>query len=107
VAITLKECVELADKENLVFGYPTMIEASDLCPDKVHLNEAGKKKFLESLIGNNSSDEDVEMSQRGTSQSTSDWAAFTPGKMNLRSSTKHSRKQSESDEDQVKVKKPK
>ena len=95
ITLYLKDFIEKSGASNAEFGYPTLIGESDISPDKVHLNEDGKKKYLQTLIG-----------ARISQEAMSDWSV-TPNRTGLRSNTKRQRQISFSEDDASKSKKPK
>ncbi len=86
ISLHLKDHTEKVNLENIEFGRPLEIVENDLVNDKVHLNEEGKIKFLNSIIG---------APQRGTQFSS--WAA-TPSRTVTRSISKRLRNSCSSDE---------
>ncbi len=96
ITLSLKDYTEGAKRNNILFGYPVDITEGDVSSvDKVHLNESGKAKFLNSLIGDNSA----------IKATTMDWAQTpTPARI-TRSTSKRTRNASVSDEEEVVVKK--
>jgi hypothetical protein len=100
----LKEEFGKLGNDKITFAQPTMLELSDIAKDKVHLTPSGMKKYLESIIGKIDADTEEEMEQDSL-----DWAASTstPGKRNLRSSTKRGREEYREAEDPLKtIKRP-
>jgi hypothetical protein len=51
ITLHLKDHVEKINSDNIEFGRPIDITEADLNDDKVHLNEHGKTKLLNSIIG--------------------------------------------------------
>ncbi len=86
ISLHLKDHTEKVNLDNIEFGRPLEITESDLVNDKVHLNEEGKIKFLNSIIG---------PPQRNTQISS--WAV-TPSRTVTRSISKRLRNSCSSDE---------